>query len=556
MKTGWKVWGAAGAAAMMFAAGVTTVGSAAPIDPASLKRKNKQVPVEQAIAKVNEEVKAMWNKLELTPTTRASDSEWARRAYIDLIGRVPTYQEISKFLASKDAEKRSKLIDELLAGEECAEHFATYFGNLLVGRIGGQAAAEIGVDRRAWDGWAKESFLRNKPWDQWVMEILTAKGTPRENPGANFYLRVKADATEVAGRSTQFFLGVQIQCAQCHNHPFDEWKQADFWGVAGFFVRTRTKNVGGQRPGQLYREQGVFDESTNEEAQYYIKNDPRLPRQTQLPKFLKDDAQVIDPQQFNNQGVDRRFEFARWVTAPDNPYFAKAAVNRMWYYFLGRGIVNPVDDMGSSKRPVSVKLLNEIAEDFTKSGFDLKRLIKVIAMSEPYQLSSTMPRVGAKKPEHATHFTHYYIKTMTPEQLFYSIVVATGGEDARNGRNSDSYLAERSDLLAQFVSLIDNDENKEVTKFEGSIPLALRLLNGDIINKRVKSDYAGLQYYQKFAKSDGEMLNALYLSTLSRLPSPAEVAKVQTLLKGRTGSAKYEDIFWALLNTSEFMFIH
>ena len=549
----------AGLTAALLAVGAFPGSASAQLDPNALKNRKRAVPVEDVVARVNEEVKAMWQRAEVVPTKPASDSEWVRRVYLDLLGRIPTYKETQAFLGDRSKDKKEKLVDALLASDECSEHFSIYFGNLLVGRIEGQNAAEIGVDKRRFEIWAKESFANNKPWDQWVMELLTAKGTASKDPPTNFILRVKGDPTEVASRASQLFLGTQIQCAQCHNHPFDEWKQSDFWGMVGFFVRTRVRAVGAVRPGQLYREQEVADVQTNEEAQYYIRNDPRLPRQTQFPKFLKDEAEVVNKNEFNNQGIDRRYEFARWVTSPDNQMFSKAAANRMWYYFLGRGIVNPVDDMGSSKRPVSVKLLNELADDFTRSGFDLKRLIKVIVLSAPYNLSSEAPagvRSKTPKPEYGTHFTHFYIKVMTPEQMFYSIVTATGGEDAKGGRSSEAYQAEKNDLLRQFTTLIDNDENKEVTRFEGSIPLALRLLNGDIINKRIQGKAPGLQYFRKVAKDDAGLINTLFLATLSRSPTAAEMTKIQTVLRGRKDESKYEDIFWALLNTPEFMFIH
>lgn len=501
---------------------------------------------ESPTATIDRAIREAWEATGLAPSPKADDAEFLRRAYLDLLGRIPTLKEAIGFLESKDPEKRTKLISYLLDHPDYARNFANLWSVHLIGR--GDQGRE--VNRESLRSWLRKQFAGDRPWNEVANDLITATGpnTP-ENGATNFVMAHREfDAVPLTSITTRVFLGQQIQCTQCHDHPSNDWEQADFWGINAFFRGVRTREVSrtsktGVEETAYYE---VFDSPTDAYARY-DRRDGTI--RIVYPTYL--DGRKIS----QGTDVDRRVELGKFITDPANDQFAAAFVNRMWGHLLGRGIVDPVDDFGDHNEPSHPELLATLADRFRASGYDVRALIRWITASEAYQLSSV--RTARNKLDEK-YFSHMTMKPLTPEQLFESLLVATQAEQAGGGKDSD---ARRDRWLRQFVFAFANDETNEGTTFNGTIPQALMMMNGDLI-KEATSCKPGtflrelLDEAKRRNASAEWVVDRLYLAALARLPSRKEKSAAGAMLAVGDPAAAMEDLFWALLNSNEFMLNH
>ena len=356
-------------------------------------------------------LESSWKKAGVKPAKLATDEEYLRRAYLDLVGRIPSVQEARAFLQTREPDKREKLVDYLLEHEDYPRDFGTQWSVLLIGR-GNQGRM---VDRAALTSWLRKQFLANRKWNEVVYDLVTATGSNKENGAVNYILaHMEAGAVPLTSKTTRLFLGQQIQCTQCHDHPSNEWKQGDFWGINAFFKGLKTEDKTSVNATGL--EAYDHTELTDEPTDAFVRFDKRNGLVgIAFPKFL--DGRKI------SQGTDviRRTELGKLIIDTRNDYLSRAMANRMWAHFLGRGFVNPVDDLGPHNTPTQPELLDKLAQEFQASGYDVKQLIRWIMASRPYQSSSVKVK-GVDKEEGL--FNSMQLRPMSPEQLFDSLLTA------------------------------------------------------------------------------------------------------------------------------------
>ncbi len=494
-------------------------------------------PASQPISVVEEQVNGLvhqsWTAAQVTAAPAADDPEFLRRVMLDLVGRVPTRQEASAYFASADSKKKEILVDKLLASPDYAEHMADVYMTLLVGRSFKLKPENRDLVR----GWLVESFQKNGPYDKLTTEILADSGQVGEHGEIGFIVSHAArggSPEAVAGATARVFLGLQIQCAQCHDHPYDKrWKQEDFYGLVAFFARTR---------GRLRKEGDVktlevFDVPF---GQARMKKHGTTDEVVVKPRFLGHDVPHPDAD-------GRRNVLARDIVGSD--LFAKAAVNRAWEQFFGRGILDPVDDLGGENDPSHPPLLVYLAQDFMNSGYDLRHLYKVIALSDAYAESS---RGGTLEGEKV--FARAAVRPLEPEQLFASLLSATGIEAAALERQSPEVVEKRLDQgMRQFVFIFGDDEMGEVDRASGTVPQALLLFNGQVTNRGALAQPGShLRAILDETKDPTARLNQIYLTAFSRSPSADETARALPALKKQSD---WEDLF-AMLTSTEFSTNH
>ena len=483
----------------------------------------------------------------MNPAKPATDEEYLRRAYLDLLGRIPDVQEARAFLQTKETDKREKLVDFLLEHADYPKNFATQWTILLIGR-GNQGRM---VDRGALSSWLRKQFAANRPWNDVVFDLVTAAGSNKQNGAVNYILaHLEFDAVPLTSRTTRLFLGRQIQCTQCHDHPSNEWKQGDFWGINAFFkgLKTEQKTSVNETGLEAYDHTELRDEPSDA----YVRFDKRNGLVgIAFPKFLN--GQKI------SQGTDviRRTELGKLIVDPKNEDLSRAFVNRMWAHFMGRGFVNPVDDLGPHNTPSNPELLDKLAREFQESRYDVKQLIRWIMASRAYQASSVKGK-GVDKEEGLFNFLQ--LRPMSPEQLFDSLLTATNAHRAGNGTQSDR---KRDAWLRQFLFAFGNDEGEETTSFQGTIPQALMMMNGELLRDALSGKPASflagcIEQAQTQARSpEAYMVNQIYLAALSRYPTRKEFQQAGRYLASYPDSLQVlQDLFWALLNSNEFILIH
>jgi hypothetical protein len=529
--------------------GVCCLAAASPLARADGPKPNPALSPEVLAAKIDDLIAAEWAAKGVKPAPLADDSEFLRRVYLDLGGRIPHTQEVRAFLDDPAPDKRQRVVERLLESPHYITHFTNFWRAQMVPQTNNQFAQAFGPQL---DLWLKKKLRDNTPYDAMVREVLTApvgvRGgrQPAGRLGAEptpvaFYQVNESRPENLAAATSRLFLGVKLECAQCHNHPFATWKREQFWEYAAFFAPVQPPR--GTPMGAFVQVQEMAN-----------KRDLQIPNtdKTVQAKFLDGKEPAW------KDSVGTRQTLADWVTAPENPFFARALANRLWGHFFGVGIVEPVDEESDENLPSHPELLDELARQFVLHGFDTKYLIRAITFSKAYQLSSA---VAGKEPPDQRLFARMSLKGLTAEQLFDSIALATGYRDQGGFDPRLSGFQQPGTPRAEFVSRFANHSDKR-TEFQTSILQALSLMNGKFVTDATSLDrsetLAGV-IDAPFFDTAGKV-EVLYLAALSRKPGPQELERMVKYVEsgGPSGDRKkaLTDVFWVLLNSSEFVLNH
>ena len=497
---------------------------------ASLPRKNF----------VDDHVWAKLRKLGIVPSVSTGDATFHRRAFLDAIGRLPTPEETRAFLGDPDPLKREKLVDRLLSRPEYADHWANKWADLLRPnpyRVGIKAVMNF-------DAWLRDAFRRNLPYDQFVKQILTARGSNYRD-GASVVWRDRREPEEAATIVSQVFLGIRLECAKCHHHPFESWGQEQFYEFAAYFARVGHKGAA-IAPPIAAGEETVFLKKSGT-----VKHP--LTGQVLPPKPLFGSASVPD-----DPDVDPREALANWIASPSNPYFARVIVNRTWAEIMGRGIVEPVDDLRATNPPSNGPLLDALADDFVAHGYDLKHLIRTIMTSAVYGLSSDP---NDRNIADTRNFSRHYRQRPRAEVLLDAIVDITGVPEPLDAtppgtRAAASWTTRNTSLFLDTFGRPDPNQDPPCERTpDTSVVQALHLMNAPGINKKITSDASRVARLAASDLSPAKVVEELYLLVYNRMPDAEEVAYGTILFEGPGGRRKaIEDLMWALINSPEFVF--
>ncbi len=482
------------------------------------------------------------NDLRIEASPVVDDERFLRRVYVDLIGVQPKPDEVLAFAADAAPDKRAKIIERLMLRPEFIDWWSLRWGDLL--QNSRNTTSDPGV--YAFREWIRASVAANKPLDQFAREILTARGAATDNPAAAWFAASK-DADDSLQRSTQVFAGVRMLCAKCHPHPFENWTQADYYGLHSFFSQVSTK----QDP----RLPAVANaRSVLVTLQGGLSTNPRT-GQAQPPRYLGG----IEPKLAS--GADRRLDYARWLTTPDNPHFARSLANRFWSYFFHRGIIDPVDDLRATNPPINAPLLDALAADFAKQQFDMRHLIRTIVNSRTYQ------RSAAPTPSNAhddANFSHAIPRRLPAEALLDSLVQATGVPENFGGAPAAFTAAQLPDANfgSEFLSLFGKAQRMEACECErdtrSNMLQALDFINGRSILNRVTAGNGRPALLLQPKPADDTLIDQLHLWALARRPTDAERGLAQKFFKeyGDKRAEAAQDFFWGLLNSRDFMLLY
>ena len=502
---------------------------------------------------IDELVLKKLESLRIPPSPQCSDREFLRRAYLDAIGRLPTPEEARAFESPGTAvpglERRAKLIASLLARPEFTDYWTYKWSDLLL--ISSRKLPQPAM--RAFHHFVRESVATNKPWDRFAREILTVRGNTLQNGQANYFMLHK-EISDLTESTALTFMGMSLTCARCHNHPMEKWTQDQYWAMANLFAQIAIKN--GDRPGEF------SIQSTNEgDVMHPRRGVPMPPRALDEPRPL-------------GSGQDRREYFADWLTSPDNPYFAKALVNRVWRNFMGRGLVEAEDDLRQTNPPSNEELLDALARDFVKHKYDVKHLIRTIMSSAAYQRSAT-PQAANKADDR--HYSRYLIRRLPAEVVldaysditkvpteFNQVAVGSSGGTAKT---SDYPLGTRAlqlpdtQLVSLFLDAFGRPERGQTCSCErqqeSSVTQALHLNNGQTLNDKLRSKKSRVEEWLAEKIDDDEAIRRVFVLALCRPPTDAEFARFRKLMREDPQAARrevLEDLFWSVLTSREFLF--
>lgn len=475
-------------------------------------------------------------QLQILPSDLCSDEEFLRRAYLDVTGRLPTIEETNAYLANSGPDKRNQLIEQLVESDDFADFWTLKWSDIL--RSNSKKITAVGTQK--FRRWVYDSIRTDKPFDQFARELLTASGSVFENPAANYW-RASRDPNDAVETTAQLFLGIRIQCAKCHNHPFERWSQDNYYGIAAAFTRIA------RQKGDTAEEEVIYPMATGEITQ------PRTGKQMKVHLLLKGDVD-------DAAGQDRREVFATWLTSPENPFFARAAVNRIWGHLLGRGIVEPVDDFRDSNPPSNAKLLDELASQFAKNKFSQKWVVKTILKSRTYQLSS---RKNNFNKDDEIYNSHANTRLLSAEQLLDSICQVTNVPETFAGLPAGTRAVSLADPPTDhyFLKIFGQPQREMACQCERSnesnLSQALQMINGPTVHGKLRADNGRIAIFVKENKPDDEVITTLYLSALSRKPTQAELdAAKRHIAAQQDRRLALEDVGWAILNSKEFLFQH
>jgi hypothetical protein len=522
----------------------------------------------ETIQMIDRKLEAAWEENKLTPSRYCDDYEFLRRATLDIVGRIAKPEEIEKYLADPPATRRSQLIERLLKTEEYARNWANIWTNWLLTRSG---PFSRGMYHDQMQVWLEDQFAQNTRYHEMVTKLLTASGKNTNNGAVNFILAhlgedVPANKrgeegqftmVPITSRITRLFLGIQTQCTQCHDHPFDNnLTQQQFWGINAYLRQVKRE---GMVPMNNVRNSNVpltleDDPNVNPDAVvYYEKVKNSLVKQTKAT-FLDGARISLDPASKTPiSGLSRRQELAQRIV--EHPSFPRAIVNRMWAHFFGKGFTQPFDDFNEQNQVSIPELLDELAAAYKHYGYDQKVLIRWICNSRAYQLSTVANKTNEKE-DAEKFFSRMLLKVQTPEQLFESLMLATKAD-------APDKKALREQWQSKLIANFGDDEGNEVS-FNGTVVQALMMMNGKEINEAIGRQDKGTlaESIKKRRGASDAVIKDLYLAALNRPPTLNEIAKIRAafpLYRGvhdRTPWAPYQDLFWALLNSNEFMLNH
>ena len=514
-----------------------TVGSQVVVIPKGLKYEWPNVPENNYVDSL---VHAKLKKLRITPSELCTDEEYIRRVYVDVVGLLPTREEFDKFVADTDPKKREKLVDELLGRKEFVEMWVMKFAELLQVRSVDNRVSYKGT--LLYYNWLQDRLARNVPMNQVVRELLGATGGTFKNPATNFY-QIENDVEKIAENTAQVFMGMRIQCAQCHNHPFDRWTMDDYYGFVSFFTQV------GRKQGEDPRETVVFNNGGGEKANPVSKRP--VP-----PTFLGGGKA-------ETAGKDRRAVLAEWLASPENPYFAKNLANIVWAHFMGKGIVEPVDDVRISNPASNPELLDALGKRFTEYNYDFKQLVRDICTSRTYQLST---RTNESNAEDTLNFAHGTIRRIRAEVLLDVIAQVTAGPEKFRGLPLGSRAVQIADgdTTNYFLRTFGRATRETVcsceVKMEPNLSQALHLLNGQTVHGKIQQGGMVKKLVNEQKLPPAKVVEELYVRALQRKPTTAEAERLDKFLAEAKKPGEQvqvlEDLFWALLNSQEFMFNH
>lgn len=499
---------------------------------------------------VDAPVHSRWKQLGLVPSDLCTDEQFLRRATLEITGSLPTPAQVESFVQDQSPQKRDRLVDRLVDSVEYSYFFANKWADVL--RLKRRGLPDRVYGTYAFHQWIQTAMAEDKPFDAFARDLLTATGTEETDPAVVWYKELQSPESFVDDIG-QVFLGLRLACAQCHHHPYEKWGQDDYWGLAAFFGRIGRKNT--RMPGGLNGQPvqvvslfnqpqgGVTNKRTNRRADYKPLDTPAL---------------TIGPD------VDPRQKLADWLTAPTNPYFAKAVVNRYWAHFFGRGIVDPLDDMRVTNPPSNPELLDELAKDFVAHGYSLKHLVKTICKSRTYQLSS-VPTESNKQDKQS--FARYYPKRLSAEVLFDAVCQVTGSAADFADLPRDQHAPRRAIMLpdesysSYFLEVFGRPQRSSACECErvseANLAQALHLLNSDEIQNKLSRPAGRAELLAKDARPDEQKIEELFLWVYGRKPTAeqSKVALAHLAKQAANTKVAYENILWALLNTKEFAFI-
>jgi hypothetical protein len=484
----------------------------------------------------------VWNKLKLLgmlPSAPANEATFHRRAFLRAIGRLPTPEETRVFLADKRSDKREELVDELLDRPEYADFWANKWADLLRPnpyRVGMKAVWML-------DAWLREAFRENRPYDQFVRELVTAEGSTWHN-GATVIYRDRPDTVEVGAAMSRLFLGIRLECAKCHHHPFEVWSQDDFYGFASFFARVG--HHGGLSPPISGGEELIFTMPSGQ-LQHGRTGAP-VP-----PKALTGPPLTLSPEE------DPREWLAEWMTDPSNPFFAKVMANRIWAEIMGQGLVEPVDDLRATNPASNEPLLAHLAEEFREHGYDIKHLIRTIMTSHVFALSSTP---GERNTSDLKNFSRHYRQRLRAEVLLDAVNDVLGVEEEfaampPGSRATRLWTHRDASLFLDTFGRPDPNQDPPCERMtDVTTPQVLHLMNSPELNHKLSLDSARPRELAKSDWSNERIVEEAFLWVYSRFPTIEESRKaVATLPECDERRDAVEDLFWALLNTPEFYFV-
>jgi hypothetical protein len=475
-------------------------------------------------------------QLQILPSDLCSDDEFQRRAYLDAIGRLPTLEETHEFMNDLSDDKRAKLVDHLLETKDYAAFWTMKWADVL--RANTNRIQAVGVHK--FHDWIYEGVYSDQPMDEFARELLTANGSVFENPAANYW-RSSREPTDAVETTAQLFLGIRIQCAKCHNHPFERWSQDNYYGLGAAFVRV------GRKPGRTPNDEIIFPATSGEVVQ------PRTGKTMKVHLLLKGDVDVPPDQ-------DRREVFAEWLTAPENPFFSRSLVNRIWGHLMGRGIVDPVDDFRDSNPPSNAPLLDELARQFADHGFSRKWLVRTIMNSHTYQRSA---RTNEFNKDDEIYFSHMTTRMLSAEQLLDSICEVTAVPESFPGMPPGTRATQLAEPPADnyFLKIFGQPQREMACECERSnesnLSQALQMINGPTVHNKLRDDAGRINQSIVASKSNDEIITELYLAAVCRTPTTQELEAARKHVESSEDRRMgLEDVGWAVLNTKEFLFQH
>lgn len=502
----------------------------------------------QLTSPIDQLLLARWRQLGITPSNEVDDATFIRRATLDICGTLPTVDEVSSYVADRRADKRERLIDRLLERPEYASYFALKWADILRNRGSGYSTRQQRHGTALFANWIRDSIAQNKPYDQFVSEVITASGSQLENPPTVWYRQVRTPVDFVESVA-QAFLGVRIQCAQCHHHPFDRWSQEDYFGLAAVYARVGRKG-------------GFADAEVPTDEVIYLKEtgDVRHPRTGKLVPAKALGGPLLTSDRYD----DPRQSVVHWMVDPDNPFFARTMANRMWAHFHGRGIVHPIDDARISNPPSHPELLDKLAREFADSGYDVKQLLRTICNSYSYRLSSTPNELNRNDTQ---SYARFYPRRMAAEVLLDAISQVLAVPTPFGGGPGTIPLGTRAidlpdeNVPASFLDVFGRPDRTSSCECERvtspSLAQALTLINSAEIQRKLTHAEG---YAARLASSDQptrQQVEEIFVRLLARQPTQGQLATAVQFLEGENREVEaYRSLLWSLLATNEFMFHH